>query len=124
MRDFVASTLEDAASVIRPTFDVYKELETLHEELRRISTLREMAATQGWQDFKKWIIGLVADYDQQIIRLADDPIKNSAEIKSRKTIRESHLQIVNAIDKTLETYPDKMAKMQELTEITQHTSPG
>lgn len=74
-------------SLFKPQFNIHKELERLHKDLRKLSGVKQVSESEGWLSVRESIIKRIKQYDRTIIGLSEDPVKNKDSIISCHSIR-------------------------------------
>jgi len=120
---YISQKLQDAASVFSPKFDIYEELDKLHNKLRLIRLDKESVNLEWWKETKKRVLDCAAQLDSQSLKLTSDPDRNRIELLKRHYLSESLKMLINIVEKSLVEEPQVIQRINELTEITKQTKP-
>lgn len=110
-------------SLFQPKFNLVKELQRLHSELRELEELKTLANTKGWGQFKRWVIDKVVQYDQSIVTMADNVDKNKKEIENKRAFRDALLWMISQIDVKLKAEPELQQRIKYLAETAHDLEP-
>ena len=104
-------------------FDLEAEIFAIQAEVQRIETIKDLAQHKGWIELKKLYIDRVAKNDQIIVSLAENPVKNENELRSRQALRKAMLGLIGCVDVLLGSSADIQKKLTTLMRTTQMDAP-
>jgi hypothetical protein len=104
-------------------YGIEKEILALQKEIEAIDGIRELTQHRGWIELKKLYLERVAKNDGIIVSLAENPVKNENELRSRQALRKAMLGLIGCVDVLLGSSADIQKKLKTLMGTTQMDAP-